>query len=221
MEQQEITPLQQFTYQVVVGSLARDSSQIAYNSLKEQSLLPANENSQPNTMSSEESQILNYSVFFSDMQYSSELGRRELGMVQSNIEQKFGGLEALISLPENELSSTLAQIQRDAIKSAYSKGLDGTTQLTPQESALMYVTNGGDGVQKSLHSIESMLNPELSGEDKNSIMSNFGVIALSDMYARALRAEQIFGVNMISEDGQLNLPNYSTSSSNTHYKDAA
>ncbi|MFT4244650.1 MAG: hypothetical protein ACMXYB_04335 [Candidatus Woesearchaeota archaeon] len=225
MEQQQITPIQQFTYQVVVGNLAKDGSQIAYNSLLEKGLMPANLNTNPDSKlenSDIESVVLNYSALFSGFQYESQLGRRELDLVSSNIEHKFGGLESLLSLPQEELASNLGQIQIDAIKNAYSVGIDGSTQLSPEKSALMYVTNGGIGFEESLKSIESILKPELSDEQRRSIMGNFSIVAASDMYARALRAEQVFGVKMIGEDGQLRIPNYeSETPTSIGYKDAA
>lgn len=229
--EQQITPIEQFTYQVVVGGLASQSSGITYNFLKKQGLIAANTNSEledgeVQNDASEEDKLRQglqvYSSMFSELQYRSAFGQRELGLVQSGIERKFGGLEGLLELPDRELTENLIGIQTRAIKEAYSVAPDGQTQLSPEESALMYVTNGGNGLEESLNSIKSGLNPELSPEQRDSFIGTFSIVAQSDMYARALRAEQIFGVKMFGADGQLQIPNYAgQSSSSSDYRDAA
>ena len=227
MEQQYQQPsdLELFTYQAVVGGLAKQASDITYNVLQSQGMLPANTNSAPSDSPQEvvfhEQRLLRYSALFSQTQYNSPQGKTELGLVQSGIQEKFGGLEGLLSLPEKKNKKNLGEIQVEAIKNAYSVGVNGS-RLTPEESARNYVTNG-DLVGESLSSIESMLESQLDDEHRKLVMKDFSIIARGDMYARALRAEQVFGVSMIGENNQLLLDQYAASSTgyNSGDRDAA
>ena len=212
MEQQQLDdPTKQLAYNIVVGTIARESYEISLNSLRQAGILPANLNKAPKENSNQlsfEDLLQQYTGMYAGIQNSiNPYGEIEIEMIDSHIKE-LGGLEVFLSMPEDKIRKNLEEATISTIKSVYSRGKD-EQELTSRQAAENYVT-GGYSVVQTLKGIEEILSSrkEISSKQVNETMETFNLIARADMYARALRAEQVFGEKIIGEGGELQLGEY-------------
>lgn len=214
MEQQiqQIDSTRQFAQDYYVASSARYS----YNLLRQMmnpDLLAANDNREPSReiqkLSKEEDEALaQYTMLYSAQHNPVGYGEQVIELLDTEIKQRYGGLEEfLASTDVKNIEGTLDEVISGVIGNVYS--IQDGKKLSSEDAAINYVTNGRS-VGSTLSKLEELVSSQ-EGMDEEKVrqtMQNFYIVAAADMYVKAKRAEDIFGVRLIGDDNTLQLKGY-------------